>query len=479
MTIISSTEQTLYLDSDLYAYQVDDVNRICRDGNDGFTLLSGMGSGKTPIALGVSRKLQSKKTLVICPQTLQLEWVRQIGDWMGIEASVARKNTYDRLGPLFWLETRDNPFFIINYESFRSDRHLGILIGYPFELIIMDEAHKVRNNKTKQFKGLLKFVKEQKRARVLGLTGSPIVNDPTDLHSILCIVRPDQFTLKGRRRFIEDFTYFYVNRYGKLEVESVRDMERLKALTEPFTIRRTKEEVLPFLPEKYFRNSLLQMPDDQRDAYNQMESELFINLDNGEPLWAPSVLAALIRLRQLNLDPKILGLSTRSSKTEFIEETLEDNSSEKIVIFSGFETYISYLYKRLVKKGFNCVQITGKVSMEDRAAAVRAFQTDPKVTVALGTIGTMGEGITLTASNNVIMADRWWNPAANDQAVDRLHRIGQKNAVQVILPVNEKSIDQSLDNILRRKAKMSRSYLGDKDTIKEVIEDLRESRRSR
>ena len=206
------------------------------------------------------------------------------------------------------------------------------------------------------------------------------------------------------------------------------------------------------------------MGKDQRRHYEQMRKELKVLLDNGEPLHAASVLSQLLRLRQLNLDPHILGVSARSVKTDFIVDTVKDycvNGGSKLVVFSCFETYVSYLSEVFSSSNIKHVVITGKISLPLRAEAVRRFQEEDDVKVVLGTIQSMGEGITLTAASDVIMADRWWNPSVCKQAEDRLWRIGQKNAVQVILPINESSVDSILDRILIRKERVSNVFLGE------------------
>jgi len=257
-------------------------------------------------------------------------------------------------------------------------------------------------------------------------------------------------------------------RYGPY-IYSTRDLSRLKEEVAPFVIRRTKKEVLPFLPDKYYRRSLLEMQPDQRKLYDQMEQELRILLDTGEPLWSTHVLSCLTRLRQINLDPKMLGVSTTSAKTEFLIE-LVDSTDEKLVIFSCFEQYISLL-STVFFKDIPHVVITGRVPPDDRLKRVKQFQEDDSIKLCLGTIQTMGEGVTLTASSNVVLTDRWWNQPVCDQAIDRLHRIGQKSAVQVIYPICKKSVDETLDAILERKHEMSQSYFGEAQVRQMVIDE--------
>jgi SNF2 family DNA or RNA helicase len=466
----------MHLPDDLYQYQKEDYQRILNtEGN--VCLFSSMGTGKTPVALAVSQLGNFGKTLIVSPKTIQLEWARQIKDWCGIEASVAGRYPDLKLTPIF-NEMRglkeESPFFIINYETFRVKRHLEVLKCLPFDLVLLDEAHKIRNPKAKMTKGLMEFLNTVDAQKIVAITGSPIINNPADLHTVLCIVKPQDFSIKGRNLFIERYCYYRHTRYG-IKILGTRNMELLKEITAPYTIRRTKKEVLPFLPDKYVRRVMLNMNGDQKKLYDKIEAGLFILLDSGEPLHAPSVLGELMRLRQLNLDPHILGISAESSKTEFIKDVVEE-SSGKVVIFSCFESYVRYL-SQVVFSDVKHVVITGQVKMEDRAKAVKSFQEDDSVKLALGTIQSMGEGITLTAASDVILADRWWNPAINSQAVDRLHRISQRNAVQIIIPVNENTVDQSLDTILEMKEKLSSAYLGDTNVIEEVLDDLRRNKR--
>lgn len=478
-------DQQYKLPDDLFSYQKEDVEKILNSDSN-ILNLSEMGVGKTPVAIAATLLGDHKKTLICCPKRLTREWERQIKMWTGIEPSVARRGCYRRLETLFddFLHGKDNPFFVVNYETFRTRRHLDILNMYPFDYVIMDEVHRLRNPKTKQTKGMFEFLRAHDGIPLLMLTGSPIVNNPADLHTLLCMARPHEFSLGGRNLFIDRWCYWKPTRYG-VKVTGVKDMERLKEYTSPYTIRHTKKECLPYLPDKYYRTVMLEMDRAQREAYDSMEQEFFIELDNeGGELHAPSVLARLMRLRQINLEPRILGLKElTSSKTEFLKDLIDDmlvdsdgvgnGNSQKLVVFSCFESYIQYLHYVLP---IDHVMITGTVKPDAQADAVDRFQNDPKLKLVLGTIQCMGEGITLTAASNVVLMDRWWNPAVNSQAIDRCHRIGQKNAVQVIQPINEFSIDQSLDAILAGKAALSGAYLGEEDTVSAVVDDLRKRR---
>jgi len=455
------------LPTDLYPYQVEDADRM--SNGDNFFNFSEMGVGKTPTALWVIEKNHYQCPLIVCPNSLRLEWARQIDEWVGVESAVSLPDTYLRLKPIVYSLIEGVKYKIINYETLRSAQHLEILTQMPFDIIIFDEIHKARNPETKLVKGIWKFLETQSRAKVIGLSGSPIVNYPNDLYVPLSFLFPDEYprTKRDWNQFVYRWCFAAYGRHGPY-IYGVKNIDALKKELAGFVVRHTKEEVLPFLPEKYERKVILEMPQEQKTVYKEMEKELKITLDSGEPLWSPNVLSLLTRLRQINLDPRLVGKTTPSAKTDFLVELIGD-TDEKLVIFSCFEGYIDLL-SRLFHKVPHVV-ITGKIPVDQRMKNVTRFQNDSSIKLCLGTIQTMGEGITLTASSNVILIDRWWNQPTNQQATDRLHRIGQKSSVQVIIPVCKDSIDETLDAILERKNKFTREFFPESTVRQMVIEE--------
>jgi SNF2 family DNA or RNA helicase len=274
--------------------------------------------------------------------------------------------------------------------------------------------------------------------------------------------------MKNWHYFMDRYCYWTMGKYGTYQYGS-RRIDELREITKPFTIKRTKKEVLPYLPEKYFRRVVLEMPPDQRKLYDQMEKDLKILLDSGEPLWAQGVLALLTRLRQINIDPKIVGVESGSAKTDFLVDLIE-SMDEKLVVFSCFERYIHLLSLMYP----DALVVTGEVKPDERAKRVKEFQEDPSKKLFFGTIQTAGEGITLTAASTVVMMDRWWNEPSNSQATDRLHRIGQVSAVEIIIPINENSVDESLDEILQRKGSAMQEFLPERDVTRLVVDDRRQ-----
>ena len=286
--------------------------------------------------------------------------------------------------------------------------------------------------------------------------------------------------------WLEDYAYFS-RQQNRIKIFGTKNEKKFREEINPFTIRRKKEEVLKFLPEKYFRTSTLEMEDDQREVYDKMATQLVMELDDGATMAVPGVLALLTRLRQVNLDPRLvpeLKGNISSSKTDFLLDLVQEfteggggGAPRKLVVFSTFAGYVDLVSKDLEKLGVNFRAFSGRTPPDKILPMIKEFQDDPEVQVAIGTIKVMGEGITLTAASDVVLMDRWWTPAANNQAIDRLHRPGQENAVQVILPSNDQSIDQTLDEILNMKKRMTDALLTDGDIIGDFLESFRVSHR--
>jgi len=463
---------------------------LSKGGN--WLVFSEMGVGKTPETLQVIEGGGYKIPLIICPNSLRWEWKRQIDEWIGEDVcAVCTGSAEMKALTLVQSFQEKKKYRIMNYEALRIPLLIEMMSHIPFDIIIFDEIHKLRNPKTKLVVGYQKkgmkpsdvflgkdnkeggawnFLNQHEGAAVIGLSGSPIMNYPNDLYVPLSCVHPKEYprSIQPWRQFMYRYCLWSDSRYGPY-IYGTRRLEELREETSPFIIRRTKKEVLPFLPEKTHRRTPLEMKPDQRKLYNQMEKELKVLLDTGEPLYSPNVLSVLTRLRQINLDPKILGITCSSAKTEFIFDTIS-STNEKLVIFSCFEKYIHLLH--LLLPNTPHVVITGQIHPDKRIEEVRKFQEDESIKLCLGTVQAMGEGITLTAASNALIADRWWNQPTNIQSEDRLHRIGQKNAVQIILPVVRESIDALLDEILERKYEASHAYYQETEVRQSILRNI-------
>ena len=467
------------LPDDLMPHQAEDIARILHSSTPTMNL-SEMGTGKTPVAIGVAEMGGYQNVLILVPKPLRLEWELQIKEWTQSRVEVCKRGASRRLDPLFLSLKKGDPpkYFILNYDSFRLKRIEEIITEYPWDLVILDEAHQLRNDRTNTTRGLISFLQDNSKADVLPMTGSPVVNSGLDMYTLLMCTDPQSFTTKNRHIFLDAFFYWTTGRQ-RPKIFALKNYKAYHDFMDKRIILRKKADILKDLPDKYYRRTLLEMEDDQRETYDNMLENLIIELDSEEgDYFAGSVLAQLTRLRQLNLDPRILGIDRSSSKTDFILDMI-DSGPDKLVIFSTFAQYIDILAEELRKREVEFVSITGKTNSDHIVPLSQKFQNDPNVKVAIGTHKVMGQGIDLYAAQDVILADRWWTAAANNQAVDRLHRIGQKNAVQVINLTNEGSVDQVMDAVIERKVAESDLMLNESSIIEEVLQDLRYTLTSR
>lgn len=434
------------LHSSLYPYQQEDV--LWLEQHPRCILGSDMGVGKTFETLALAAKLDLTSILVICPKPLIDEWEYQIEYWLGRE----------------WVDR----FNVFNYEKLRKLDFVNKLNEYSWDMIVFDECHKLKNYTTKQTRGATLI--SRNGSRIILVSGTPMQNGPHDLFSLLRIVDCTKYT--SYWDFVE--RYCVVQQlpkppYPKIIV-GTRNKEELRQQLHSVMLRRTKSEVLPQLPPKTFRTVPVQLSGRQLEQYQQMEDQLFVLLDSGEKITAPAVIAQLIRLRQICLEPNLLSEHERTSspsiKTQIILELL-DQSDGPVVIYTYFENYTRILSAELTKAKIPHALYTGKVKSEDRYQVVKDFQTG-KYRALIGTLTTMSLGLTLTKSHTIIFADLWFNPAANAQAVDRLHRIGQTEPVQVIDLWAKKTIEDAMHRTLKRKEKMFSEIVATEHAIAEL-----------
>lgn len=437
---------------ELYPYQVEDVKALLERPR--CILGSEMGVGKTAEVLALVKQEDMDSILVICPKSLISEWEYQIELWLGKE----------------WLER----FTILNYEKIRKATVTAAIISYEWDLVCFDECHKLKNHKAKQTKGAFNISRDG--SRVILMSGTPMMAGPQDLFSLLNIINP--LTFNSHTAFVE--RYCVTVQLPKPPFVNIivgprkENQEELSNILSQYMIRRQKKDVLN-LPPKMYRTIPVELEPSQLAKYKQMEDELFVLLDSGEEIFAPVVTAQITRLRQICLEPNLLSqiekVSTPSTKTKLLLDLIEGIQSP-VVVYTVFEKYTRILSDELAKHKIPHALFTGAVSMPDRTQALRDFQQG-KYKVLLGTITTMGLGVTLTASHTVIFTDNYWTPAVNEQAVDRVHRIGQNEIVDVLDMWAKGTIEDHVHKVLTRKEKPINEII----LRAQVLESLRKERR--
>lgn len=449
-----------------YDFQLEDVKRM--ESMKDVLLFSEMGTGKTIEAIVHVMRHDYLPALIVCPNSLKLNWWDEIFKWTGIESYYC-ESLDELVEGYFEHAVGKKIFFIIHHEALayiRDDpvRKMVQLIGW--QQVIVDESHRFRNMNART-----EELMEMKGAkRWMFITGTPIVNSTYDLYPMLKTIG----RVETEGEFLRNFTYGQETQWGYKPLGS-KNRDALLVKLADIWIRRLKSEVLKDLPPKNFIPMKLQMPADQRKVYDAFEEMMAIEIDSGNSLAAAGVLDLLIRLRQLSLDPNILGKNTDSAKTRAIIELIDQSeATEKWVVASTSKQYVNFLSKKLNEKNIGNVLYTGDThDVRERYNLEQSFKNNPMTRVFLTTYFTGGLGLNLQHCHKMILTDYWWNRMTIDQQVDRLHRPGQDTNVDIYDLENEDSIDQTLKETVNRKQAIAEEFVVNQETIKSIYKRRR------
>jgi SNF2 family DNA or RNA helicase len=395
-----------------------------------------MGLGKTLGACAIADELDVKRMLVVAPNTAKMAvWGPELGRFMPWAEHVVMRNTKTQreqdLGYARQVIAAGRPLvLVVHYESLPIILTQLNQLG-PWDLMVCDEVHRIRNGRVRG-KGprMPRTLCKVKATHKLGLSGSIISNHAEELFFQLHWLFPS--TYSARQADWNDRYLDYVDGgYGRICVgvkpERLEDMQNELGV---FMVYRSKDEVLD-LPERTEITRQVELGPTQRKAYDELKHTYATMLDSGEVITAVNGLVLLTRLRQVASGMDIIsGEISDSSKLDLAVEMIEDNSDEAFVVFSWFKAAAYALETRLAVRGIESYVVTGDTKQSDRADYIARFQGGERQ-VFIGTLSTLGESVTLHRAQNAIFLDRSYNPSTNSQAADRIHRIGQRNAVMI------------------------------------------------
>ncbi len=402
-------------------------------------------------------------TLVICPSSLVFNWAAEAAKFTP-ELKVLAIHGPERRALLGQMMEHD--LVITSYALLRRDaEHYR---GLEFDTVVLDEAQHIKNRQTQNAQAV-KAIRAQHR---LVLTGTPMENSVLDLWSIFDFLMPDY--LGSAQDFRERYEVT-ITRDRNVEAQ-VRLARRLR----PFMLRRLKRDVAVDLPEKIEQVSYCELNDEQRALYQQVlaasRQEILNAVDaNGIGKSRMVVLTALLRLRQICCDLRLLKLQpdnlkvehqqerVDSGKVEMFHELLEEilDGNHRVLVFSQFTSMLALLRAELDEQKIEYCYLDG--STKDRAAVVEKFQRDPRIPIFLISLKAGGVGLNLTGADTVIHFDPWWNPAVEAQATDRAHRIGQKRVVTSYKLITRGTVEEKILNLQARKKSLLQGMLGDEE----------------
>ena len=446
----------------------------------GWLLLDGMGLGKTPTAIALARELKERKKidhcLIICGiNTVKNNWLNEIRKFSDESAMILGQKVGKKGGISYAsikeratiLKAPIDEFFVItNIESFQSKEIVEALKNgaNEFGMIVIDECHRIKNFGSIQTKNVLKLDAPYK----LGLTGTPLLNNPIDCYTQLRWVGADKACLTQFKRQYCEFGGF-----GGHEIVGYKNLELLKDELEANSLRRTKDDVLS-LPPKNIIDELVDMSEAQKNFYDAIKAGVKEEADKIE-LNANSLLALVTRLRQATASPSILTTqAVPSAKIDRCLDLIEQitASGDKVVVFSAFKEPLSVIASRLSKKDY--VLVTGDTKEGEAEASVDEFQTSSEKKIFLGTYAKCSTGINLFAASYMICLDESYVPAIQNQAQDRIYRIGQKRPVFIYNLICKGTIDERVVQILKRKQELSDYMLDGKTGRDDALDEFKD-----
>ena len=411
----------------------------------------GLGKTKESIDITVSKKAELNKVLVVCGvNSVRFNWAQEISIHSN-EKSIILGNENDVLADLErWLND-DTYFGIINIEKLRKTEIISKISDYiksqKIGGVIVDEVHKIKNPKTQQGKAVANNLREAKFK--IGLTGTPITNNPLDLWNILNwlgATRDNYFAFRNK--------YVILGGWEGKQVMGFKNLNNLNADLQQIMLRRTKNDVID-LPPKIYKNEYIELSAQEKKEYKEQKNHISMIItkiedENGDikEKEVPNILGLLIRLREATSGVK----SSVKSKIERLVELYTEEYlplKRKIIVFTNFTETVKDVVDSLAE--YNPLFVTGNVPLEERQQKVNLFQSSSEHNIIVGTIGAMGTGLTLNKASAVIFIDKSYSYADNLQAEDRAHRIGTEHSVNVISLIAKNTIDENIESILANK----------------------------
>lgn len=471
---ISQTEVPKEITADLRHYQKEGLNwlNFLDEMKWGGILADDMGLGKTLQILTFIQhiiKKDSTPSLIIIPTSLLFNWRDEIAKF----APEIKAHYY------YGLDRNKNTKEFEKYNLVFTTygvllRDIELLSKFKFNYVILDESQAIKNPASRRFKATNLLSCNNR----IALTGTPIENGTFDLFAQMSFVNPGIFA--GASNFKENYSN-PIDRDGDEIIAT-----ELQKLINPFLLRRTKEKVASELPAKTEDVIYCEMESEQRkvyDAYrNKYRDKLLNNVEeNGMGKSKMMVLEALTRLRQICDSPTLLNsdeqLTNQSVKiNEIVSHITNKTANHKILIFSQFVSMLSLIKDELDKLNITYEYLDGKSSTKQRENSVNNFQNDDNLRVFLISLKAGGTGLNLTAADYVYIVDPWWNPAVENQAIDRCYRIGQDKKVFAYRMICKNTVEEKILNLQAKKKKIASDIIQTDENIMKTlkVEDIKD-----
>lgn len=426
----------------------------------GGCLADDMGLGKTIQTLALLQSLKENKklstSLIVVPVTTMPNWMNEIERFTPSLSVLPHRGPHrDRDGSSFYRFD----IVLTSYQTLQRD--IKMFSSRMFHYIVLDEAQYIKNANSKTFDSVLKLSAEHK----LSLSGTPIENNTFELWAQMEFLNPG---ILGKKEYFRDY-------YTK-PIEKYQDEEAVKKLRKkiyPFILRRKKEDVAHDLPPKEVITVYIDMTEKQRELYETWRKHFNNEIEEALQTHTPeqatmTILTALLRLRQICIFPELFNreyITVGSGKFDHLKDMIDEMLFEdhKVICFSQFVKALSIMRKHFDEKHIRYSYIDGQT--KNREDQIETFQKSNSTPLFLISLKAGGLGINLTAADYVIIFDPWWNPAVENQAIDRAHRIGRKNKVIAYRLIMKNSIEEKIEQLQNKKRKLASDLITDETSL--------------
>lgn len=457
-------------ETEYYQHQVDGIRRMARMGS--FLLADEMGLGKSLQALTVAaidfEQGWAHRVLVVAPASLKWNWQDEIDLFTKFTSMVLDGTPKQRNLQLEEFEDQGLEVLIVNYEQVKA--HAEQLEALGFDIVILDEAHYIKNYKSQRTKAVLAL----KAKRFFLLTGSPLLNQVDELWPLLHRIAPGQYP--RYHTFVHRYAVF--GGYKDKQIVGVKNQRELSEALNVWMVRRLKKDVLD-LPDKQYIQIKVDFHPTQAKLYQQATEDMLIDLpDNPNPMEIQNALSKFLRLKQIcGTAAAIDGYQDHSHKLDRAVELAEeivydkhDSPGEHLVVFTQFRMVQSCMKARLESLGIPVFILNGDTPMDQRSEVVKQWAEHKRPAVLVAMLQVAGVGLNMTKANKAIMLDKLFVPKLQEQAEDRLHRIGASTTqpIQIYEMIVRRSIEQRIEAILKGKRKLFDSTV-DASTLKKRL----------
>ena len=457
---IPEIKPPVHLETILRPYQTSGYQWLnyLNDVGWGGILADDMGLGKTIQALSMLHHYKETtgavKALVVCPTTLIYNWKNEVEKftpslgWHIHHGSIRGRSIE---------ELQKHNIVITTYGTLRSD--IQLLMKINFDYLILDESQAIKNPASKVTRAACLLNAKNR----LCMSGTPLQNNTFDIFAQMNFLNPG---LLGNMEFFRNEFATPIDKFGEQEQK-----EHLRKLLFPFILRRTKEQVAKDLPDKTETILFCEMEKEQRkiyDAYRNSYREKILGTIDEQGIGKSqlTILQGLMKLRQICDSPAILNEEEKypnhSIKLDELAREIEENIGDhKALIFSQFLGMLALIKKKLIEDNIQFEYFDGSTSAPDREKAIQNFQNNDECRVFLISLKAGGVGLNLTAADYVYIVDPWWNPAVEQQAIDRTHRIGQTKNIFAYRMICIDTIEDKILQLQERKRKLASELIAD------------------